>query len=126
MTPATARLALVAGFPAFLAGEALAQAEPLRSPSAAEVGQALAVASSCSDLDGFTLCSPHQPTGAKFRELLCVEYGADLEHRPIVRCVYKGARMKISGFRGATTFQDWGDGAIDLIRIGNDWLPKQN
>ncbi len=126
MAPAAARLAFAAGFPAFFAGEALAQAKPAQLPSSAEVGVALAVANSCSDLDGLTLCDPSmQPVGATFREILCVEYGADSDHRPIVRCVFKGARMKQRGVRQAT-FRDFGDGAIDLTYVGGHWLPNAN
>ncbi len=129
MAPAAASFAFAASFPAFFAGEALAQARPEQLPSSVEVGQALAVANSCRDLDGMTLCSPSQPAGATFREILCVVYGADAEHRPIVRCVYKGAKMEIrTYFRNGprSAFLDYGDGAIDLTYVGGHWLPTEN
>lgn len=126
MATAAARLAFAAGFPALLAGEALAQRKPVELPSPAEVGVALAVANSCSDLDGLTLCDPSmQPVGATFRKILCVDYGADSEHRPIVRCVFKGARMKHRGMR-QPTFRDYGDGALDLTLFGDHWSPNAN
>jgi hypothetical protein len=99
-------------------------------PTPAEVGVALAVSQACVDRDGFTLCDPSQPVGATFRQILCVEYGSDAEHHPIVRCVYKGARMEYSGGRIATlpgrrtpSARSYGDGAIDLIYLANTWLP---
>jgi hypothetical protein len=124
MTPAAAKLALAA-FPAFLAGEPLAQSRlPVRLPSAQEVGRGLALANSCVDRDGYTLCDPAQPVGATFRQLLCVEHGSDAEHHPIARCVYRGARMEFRGGR-RPAFRDSGDGAIDLIYLGT-WLPNAN
>ena len=100
-------------------------------PTPAEVGAALAVSQACVDRDGFTLCDPMQPVGATFRQILCVEYGADAEHRPIVRCVYKGATLAYSGGRiGASpgrrrlASRSFGDGAIDLIYVANTWLPN--
>jgi hypothetical protein len=123
MASATANLALAASLPVFLVGEALAQAPRVRLPSPVEVGQGLALANGCVDRDGFTLCDPAQPVGATFRQVLCVEYGSDLEHRPIARCVYTGARMEYQGGRRPMT-RDFGDGAIDLIYIGNTWLPN--
>ena len=129
MTFAAARVAFAAGFPAFFAGEALAQARPERLPSQVEVGQALAIANSCTDLDGMTLCSASQPAGATFREILCVVYGADVERRPIVRCVYKGAKMEMRTYlrKGPrSAFIDYGDGAIDLTYVGGHWLPNEN
>ena len=119
------RLALAAGLPALLAGEALAQEPPAPLPSPAEVGQGLALANMCVDRDGYTDCDPFIPIGATFRQLLCVEYGADMEHHVIVRCVYRGARMEFRGGR-RTTFRDYHDGAIDLVHIGADWLPREN
>ena len=124
MTPA-ARLALAASFPAFLAGEALAQEPRTPLPSPAEVGRGLALANSCVDRDGYTQCLPFVPMGATFRELLCVDYGSDMERHTIVRCVYRGARMEFRGLRGPT-FRDFPDGAIDVIHIGNSWLPREN
>lgn len=91
-------------------------------PSERELGVALAISQGCVDSDGFTNCGP-QPTGAKFGQYLCVEYGADQAKRAIVRCVYKGARMIMPRFRGATRTVAFGDGAIDVIYQGGDWLP---
>jgi len=100
-------------------------------PTPAEVGSVLALSQRCVDRDGLTLCDPSQPVGATFRQILCVEYGSDAEHRPIVRCVYKGARMEYSGGRIGTlpgrrtpSSRIYGDGAIDLIYIANTWLPN--
>ena len=90
-------------------------------PSEQDLGFALALSQGCVDSDGFTLCGP-QPTGAKFRQYLCVEYGSDLDKRVIVRCVYKGAQMTVRGRRGVTLV-DHGDGAIDVTRDGNYWVP---
>jgi hypothetical protein len=99
-------------------------------PTPAEVESALAVSQMCIDRDGFTLCDPSRPVGATFRQVLCVAYGADSEHHPIIRCVYKGARMEYSGRISASTGRSsrasisFGDGAIDLIYIANTWLPN--
>lgn len=91
-------------------------------PSERELGFALAYSQRCVDSDGLTLCGP-EPTGAKFSQYLCVEYGADQAKRAIVRCVYKGARMIMPRFRGVTRTIAFGDGAIDVIYQGGDWLP---
>jgi hypothetical protein len=100
-------------------------------PTPADVGVALAVSQACVDRDGFTLCNPEQAVGATFRQILCVEYGSDAEHRPIVRCVYKGARLEYSGGRIGTlpgrrtpSLRSYGDGAIDLIYVAGTWLPN--
>jgi len=90
-------------------------------PSEQELGFALAYSQRCVDSDGFTLCGP-QPTGAKFSQYLCVEYGSDLANRVIVRCVYKGAQMIMPSPRGMTLV-DYGDGAIDVTRNGSQWVP---
>lgn len=89
-------------------------------PSEQELGFALAYSERCVDSDGFTLCGP-QPTGAKFKQYLCVEYGSDLAKRVIVRCVYKGAQLVMQS--GRARLIDFGDGAIDVTRDGNEWVP---
>ena len=124
------RLALAAGLPVFLAGKVLAQDQRAPLPSASEVGRALASSLRCVDRDGYTLCNPEQPVGATFSQLLCAETGSDLEHHPIARCVYRGARLELVGRivppgGSRTRFRDYGDGAIDLINVGT-WVPNAN
>jgi hypothetical protein len=123
-------MTLAAGaFPLSLAAFAAAQPAPApdpKLPSASEVGMGLALENHCYDRDGFTLCDPSQEAvGATFRQLLCVEYGSDLEHHTIARCVYKGARLEYRVLRHRR-FSDFRDGAIDLIHIGNSWLPEEH
>ena len=91
-------------------------------PTAREVGKAVAISQMCVDKDGLTMCDPTQPVGATFRKILCAEYGSDRNNNPIVRCVFQGAKLKMSNSR--LKYRDFGDGSIDVIYDGNTWLPS--
>ena len=92
-------------------------------PSEKELGVALAVSRACVDTDGYTNCPPG-PTGVKFRQFLCVDYGSDKDNFPIVRCVYRGARMLMPKMRSGRPSVFIGDGSIDVVYDGDVWLPR--
>lgn len=127
MAHTATKIVLAASFAAFFAGQGVAQSRSAKLPTASEVGRALAIENGCpgrnSQPDEDVLCDPMQPVGASFRQILCVEYGADGKNHPIARCVYKGAKMKYSSRRHASV-SDFGNGSIDVVYIDGTWLPN--
>jgi hypothetical protein len=153
MVTTATRLAVASGLPAFLLGTP-ADAKSIPLPNANEVGQALVSLEylNCEDsyeaavrggsrAAGMAHCYQiERPTSVAFDQLLCVNYGSDIDENPVARCVFKGQTRIYPNPLGylledtkrgeakATPQKNYsprsyGDGAIDLISRDGRWSP---
>lgn len=149
MTAVSTRIALASSLPAFLAGMPV-NANMAKIPTDAEVGQALVSLEylQCIDNDevsgrmaaGMSHCVHiEHPKGVTFEQLLCVDYGADIDRNTIARCVYRGQKRVYSRYWIGTkgdkqpeslgsggkydAVETRGDGALDLIYKDGRWSP---
>ena len=139
-----AKTALAWPMLALVLGAAAVRAEQPKRPTSENVGESLVsrdylrcVAASEKN-PGMSHCVHiERPKANSFEQLLCVDYGSDIDKNPIARCVYKGRKITYSRLLITTSKDEiktdsngradeiapGGDGTIDLIHINGSWGP---